>query len=334
MPLFSDFRSDYPLNFALFGCMHMDSMKRPFGALALSSDSVHFQSLIGNNVWFFSCVYAHPSCSRDVPGCDHNRRCFPLEGPTRLPGLCWSKRNPSRRPSSQGLAQTTPFATPTWNCSVEQLKHQIEQCRMLLHGNGEPDFPELMASLPAHKSAGSTIVDIRNLSTLLGYSHEPLAHWIGCLGAHRRVSCDVSSNELTAFLLFRQPPACDVVDVDIMRIPQPRSRSAAVLGEGYESAGMVHETRTRYRWLSLDGLPSFECLISERSGLGLVFDGWSTSAFSALRGETFWQRWRGDELPVRTSLFRPGSVVRLHGNKCPEPRSLACRIHSVVERNQ
>ena len=308
MLAFSELHSDYPLNFTLFRCLYMGSLKHPFGAIVLSSESAHFLPLIGDNVSFFACVSVHarPSYSRDVAACDCNRRCFPPESDMRLRAQCCSReRNPSARQSTPRLLQATPSAAPMWNCPVEQFAHPAGHRRTHLRGNGGPDFRELTAPLSLHKSAGCVVVDLSILSTLLRYSHENLAHWLFCLGAHRRIGCEISSNELTALLPFSQPPACDVLDGDTVAIPQLQSCSAAVLVEGYESAGTVHETWTRCRWLSLDGLPSFECLIFERSGLELVIGGSCASAFACpVRGEGL-TAWRADAFPVPTSLLRP-----------------------------
>src|SRR5882724_2059406 len=107
---FSDLRSDYPLNFTLFGCLDMDTLKRPFGALVLSSVSAHVQSRTGGNLWLFWCVSAdaRPSFSCDVPACDQNRGWFPPETRAQFPAeRCSFERNASTHHSSPGLAQTT-----------------------------------------------------------------------------------------------------------------------------------------------------------------------------------------------------------------------------------
>jgi hypothetical protein len=74
MPPFSDLRSDYPLNFTLFGCLNVDALKRCFRAAVPPSDSVNFHPVIHVEVWFVSWGLAHalPLYSPDVPDRDGN----------------------------------------------------------------------------------------------------------------------------------------------------------------------------------------------------------------------------------------------------------------------
>jgi hypothetical protein len=149
---------------------------------------------------------------------------------------------------------------------VAPLAHPAEHRCTSSRANIGSHFREFTAALRLSKSAECTVVDVQMLSTSRGHSHEHLAYSLDCLSAHRRGNGEVSSYELTASLLFGQPPACDVLDVGVPFIPQPHSWSAAVPGERYESASTAHEMRTRYPWLSMDGLQWFVCLISEGGG--------------------------------------------------------------------
>ncbi len=134
-------------------------------------------------------------------------------------------------------------------------------------------------------------------------------------------NCEVSSYELTASLLFGQPPACDVL-VAVPRIPPPDSWAAAVPGERCESAGTAHEVRTLYPWLSMDGLPWFVCLIFEGVGEVRLLAVLAQTHLRALSRAAIWQR--GGLAHSRSVRHRSNrTVTKLDENKSPEVQQRA-----------
>lgn len=259
MPSFSDLRSDYPLNFSLFEYLFSGVLKHRFVATVLPARLVGLHSRICETVWPVSWVLAHavPSYSRDFPDNNGKPYCILLENRTHLTAQCCL---------SHTLAQATPSVAQIRSRLVAPLAHPAEHRCTSSRANIGSHFREFTAALRLNKSAECTVVDVQMLSTSRGHSHELLAYSLDCLSAHRRSICEVSSYELTASLLSGKSPACDVLDVDDLSIPHPHSSPIAVPGERREAAGTAHEMRTRYTWLSMDGLPWFVCLISAGGG--------------------------------------------------------------------
>ena len=268
MPSFSDLRSDYPLNFSLFECLFSGVLKHRFMATVLLVRPVRLHSRIGENVWSVSWFLTHavPSYSRDFPDGNGKSHCILSARRTHLTAQCCSsERKPPTNKSTHTFAQATPSIAQMWSRLVTPLAHPAGRRRTSSRGNSGPCFSELTTSLQLHKSAACTVVDVQMLSTSRGHSHEHLGYSLDCLSAHQLGNCEVSSYELTASLMFGQPPACDVL-VAVLRIPPPDSWAAAVPGERCESAGTAHEVRTLYPWFSMDGSPRFVCLIFESVG--------------------------------------------------------------------
>jgi hypothetical protein len=119
MPLFSELRSDYPLNFSSFGCPDMDALKRPFRAMVSLADSFNFRSLM------------------------------PAQ-------CCSSERHPSTRKSTPTLAEATPPVAQFSRRLVERLAHPVEHRRTNVPRNIGAYFHELPASLRLRKSATCT----------------------------------------------------------------------------------------------------------------------------------------------------------------------------------
>ena len=292
MPSFSDLRSDYPLNFSLFACLFSGVLKHRFGATVVPLPPVGLPSRTGENVWSVSWVLAQaiPSYSRDFADNNGKHHCILSEHRTHLTAQCCSsERNPPTNKSTHSLAQATPSVAQFWSRSIALLAHSSDRHRTNLRGNIGACLCELTASLQLRKAAACTGVDVQMVYISRRRSHEQLAHSPDCLRAHLRGNKEVSWYELTASSLFGKSPACDVL-VAVLRIPPPDSWAAAVPGERCESAGTAHEVRTRYPWLSMNGLPWFVGLIFESSGPGPNFEVVAQTHVLALSSAPIWQR--------------------------------------------
>jgi len=166
MPLFSDLRSDYPLNLTLLERPYAGALKQSYRAGLTSARGIPVP-LIGSTWWFLSRLLVDRAFDAQHYSGTNGRHCHSVE-----PRICTGSRTnfcssacaPSASESTCGLTQVRASVREFQLHIDEQRTPPVEHRRSHLRGNTELDSRELAASLLAPKSAACLVVAVHRLS--------------------------------------------------------------------------------------------------------------------------------------------------------------------------
>jgi hypothetical protein len=167
MPLFSDLRSDYPLNLTLLEHEHACVLTWFYRAGLTSGRGIPV-SLIGSKWWFLSRLLVDRAFDAQHYSGTNGRHYHSVE-----PGICTGSRTnfcssvcaPSASESTCGLTQVRASVREFQLHIDEQRTPPVEHRRAHLRGYTELDSRELAASLLSPKSAACVVVGVHMLST-------------------------------------------------------------------------------------------------------------------------------------------------------------------------
>lgn len=166
MPLFSDLRSDYPLNLTLLERSYAGGLKQSSRAGLTSARGIPVP-LTGSNWWFLSRLLADRAFSaKHYSGTNGRHR---QSVGTRLDAvsrtnLCPPASTASASESTCGLTQVRASVREFQLHIDEQRTPPVEHRRAHLRGHTELDSRELAASLLSPKSAACVVVEVHMLS--------------------------------------------------------------------------------------------------------------------------------------------------------------------------
>ena len=167
MLLFSDLRSDYPLNLTLLERPYPDALKQSYRARLTSGREIPVL-LIGSTWWFLSRLLVdRPFDAQHYSG-TNGRHCHSVEPRIRAgsrTNFCSSACAPSASKSMRRLTQVRASVREFQLHIDEQRRPPVEHRRGHLRSNTELDSRELAASLLSPKSAGCVVVAVHMLST-------------------------------------------------------------------------------------------------------------------------------------------------------------------------
>src|SRR5208282_3603636 len=167
MPLFSDLRSDYPLNLTLLERPYAGALKQSYRAGLASARGIAVP-LIGSNWWFLSLLLVDRAFDAQHYSGTNGRHCHSVEpriytGP-RI-NFCSSARAPSTRKSTCGLIHVRALVREFRLNIDEQLAHLVEHWCASPRGNSAPHSYSLTLSLLAPNSALYAVVVVHMQST-------------------------------------------------------------------------------------------------------------------------------------------------------------------------
>lgn len=167
MPVFSDLRSDYPLNLTLLERPYAGALKQPYRAGLTSARGIPVP-LIGSTWWFLSRLLGARAFDAQHYSGTNGRHCHSVE-PRICTGsgtnFCSSARAPSASESTCGLTQV--------RVTVREFQLHIDEQRAppvsntgghLCAATLGLDSRELAASLLSPKSAACVVVAVQMLS--------------------------------------------------------------------------------------------------------------------------------------------------------------------------
>jgi hypothetical protein len=167
MPLFSDLRSDYPLNLTLLERPYTGALRQSYRAGLTSARRIPLP-LIGSTRWFLSRLLVDRAFDAQHHSSTNGRHCHSAE-----PRICTGSRTnfcssacaPSASESTCGLTQVRASVREFQLHIDEQPTPLVEHRRAHLRGYIELDSGELPASLLSPKSAACVVVAVHMLST-------------------------------------------------------------------------------------------------------------------------------------------------------------------------
>jgi len=167
MPLFSDLRSDYPLNLTLSERPYAGALKQSYRAGLPSARAIPV-SLIGSNWWFLSRLLVDRAFDgQHYPG-TNGRHCHSVE-PRIYTGsrtnFCSSACAPSTSESTCGLTQVRALVRELRLNIDAQLAHLVEHWCASPRGNSGPYSYALTLSLLSPNSALYAVVAVHMLYT-------------------------------------------------------------------------------------------------------------------------------------------------------------------------
>jgi len=167
MPLFSDLRSDYPLNLTLLERPYARALKQSYRAGLTSARGIAVP-LIGSKWWFLSRLLVDRAFDAQHYSGTNGRHCHSVE-PRIYTGsrtnFCSSACAPSTSESTCGLTHVRALVREFRLHIDEQRTPPVEHRRAHLRGHTELDCRELPASLLSPKSAACVVVAVHMLST-------------------------------------------------------------------------------------------------------------------------------------------------------------------------
>jgi hypothetical protein len=174
MSLFSDLRSDYPLNLTLLERPYACALKQSYRAGLPSARAIPV-SLIGSNWWFLSRPLVDRAFDAQHYSGTIGRHCHSVE-----PRICTGSRTnfcssacaPSTSESTCGLTQVGALVRTFWLNIDKQLTHLVEHWCASARGNSGPYSYALTLSLLSADSALYAVVAVHMLST--SGRHSPL----------------------------------------------------------------------------------------------------------------------------------------------------------------
>jgi hypothetical protein len=167
MPLFSDLRSDYPLNLTLLERPYAGAFKQSYRAGRTSACGIPV-SLNGSNLWFLPRLLVDRAFNaQHYPG-TNGHHCHSVE-----PRICTGSRTnfcssacaPSASESTCGLTHVRALVRAFRLNIDEQLAHLVEHWYASPRGNTELGSRELAASLSSPKLLACVVVALHMLST-------------------------------------------------------------------------------------------------------------------------------------------------------------------------
>ncbi len=167
MPLFSDLRSDYPLNLTLLERPYARALKQSYRAGLTSARGIPVP-LIGSPWWFLSRLLVDRAFDAQHYSGTNGRHCHSVEPRFRTgsrTNFCSSVCAPSASESTCGLTQVRASVREFQLHIDEQQTPPVEHRRAHLRGYTELDSRELAASLLSPKSAACVVVAVHMLST-------------------------------------------------------------------------------------------------------------------------------------------------------------------------
>jgi hypothetical protein len=167
MPLFSDLRSDYPLNLTLLERLYAGALKQSYRVGLISARGISVP-LIGSMWWFLSRLLLDRAFDAQ-----HYSGTYGCHGHSVEPRICTGSRTnfcssacaPSTSESTCRLTQVRASVREFRLHIDEQRTPPVEHQRAHLRGYTELDSRELAASLLSPKSAAGVVVAVRMLST-------------------------------------------------------------------------------------------------------------------------------------------------------------------------
>src|SRR5271155_884856 len=167
MPLFSDLRSDYPLNLSLLERPYEGALKQSYRAGLTSARGIPVP-VIGSTWWLFSRLIVDRAFDAQHYSGTNGRHCHSVE-----PRICTGSRTyccssacaPSASESTCGLTHVRASVREFRLHIDKQQTPLVEHRRAHLRGNTELDSRELAASLLSPKSAACVLVEVHMLST-------------------------------------------------------------------------------------------------------------------------------------------------------------------------
>ena len=216
MPLFSDLRSDYPLNLTLLERPYAGALKQSYRAGLTSARAIPVP-LIGSNWWFLSRLLVDRAFDAQHYSGTNGRHCHSVE-----PRICTGSRTnfcssacaPSASESTCGLTQVRALVREFQLHIDEQLAHLVEHWCASPRGNTEPHSYAIDGSpccrLTQHLCGrrgphavhiGTSLAD--NHSSLSGVSNAELdgrsalrvCHFLACLFVDSRAS-QINSSQI------------------------------------------------------------------------------------------------------------------------------------------
>ena len=167
MPLFSDLRSDYPLNLSLLERPYAGALKQSYRAGLTSARGIPVP-LIGSTWWFVSRLLVDRAFDAQHSSGTNGRHCHSVE-PRICTGshtnFCSSACAPSASVSTCGLTQVRASVREFQLHFDEQRTPPVDHRRAHLPGNTELASRELAASLLSPKSVACVLVEVHMLST-------------------------------------------------------------------------------------------------------------------------------------------------------------------------
>ena len=218
MPLFSDLRSDYPLNLTLFEGPYTCALKQSSRAGLPSARAIPV-SLIGSNWWSLSRLLVDSAFDAQHYSGTNGRHCHSVE-----PRICTGSRTnfcssacaPSTSESSCGLTHVRALVRDFRLNIDEQLAHLVEHWCASARGNSGPYSYALTLSLLSPNSALYAVAAVHMLST--SGRHSPITtvlcpafqmrnstegvhfgsvtFWRACSWTAGRVRCQLKSDQL------------------------------------------------------------------------------------------------------------------------------------------
>ena len=167
MPLFTDLRSDYPLNLTLLEGPYAPVLKQSYRA-GLPSARAITVLLIGSNCWCpsrFLVDRAFDAHHYSGTNCRHCHSVEPRICTGSRTNVCSSARAPSASESTCGLTQVGASVREFQFHIDEQRTPPVEHRRAHLRGYTELNSSEFVASLLSPKSAACVVVAAHMLST-------------------------------------------------------------------------------------------------------------------------------------------------------------------------
>src|SRR5260370_41313572 len=153
MPLFSDLRSDYPLNLSLLERPYAGALKQSYRAGLTSARGIPVP-LIGSTWWFLSRLLVDRAFDAQHYSGTNGRHWHSVE-PRICTGsrtnFCSSACSKSTSESMRGLTHVRASVREFRLNIDEQLAHLVEHWCASRRGNTELDSRELAASLLSHK---------------------------------------------------------------------------------------------------------------------------------------------------------------------------------------
>jgi hypothetical protein len=174
MPLFSDLRSDYPLNLTLLERPNADALKQSYWARLTSGREIPVL-LIGSTWWFLSQLLVDRAFDAQHYSGTNDRHCHSVEPRIRArsrTNFCSSACAPSASKSTRRLPQVCGSVREFQLHIDEQQTPSVKHPRAYVRGNTELDSRELAASLLSPKPAACVVVAVHMLS--ISGRHSPI----------------------------------------------------------------------------------------------------------------------------------------------------------------